>query len=81
MAAKEENIKIADSILITVIEVAIAHGKFIEVAEHCQIKFMIGSHTAHLFLINTFIIRQIIQNSNPFIDTRRNWSYIEVVRN
>ena len=52
----EKYIKVADSILVTVLKITIAHCELIEVTEHRQIEFLIGSHTVHLFLFDSSII-------------------------
>ena len=76
-ASTEEYIKVANSVLITVLKISITHGKFIEIAEHCQIQLIVGSHVQHLFRFYDFIIKQYHTNSNPFIDTIQKLGYIQ----
>ena len=77
----EKNVKVANSVLVSVTEVTVTHCQFVEVTEHRQIQLFIYSHTAHLVKFDKTIICQQVQNSNPFVDTYQKFGYIVFIRN
>ena len=63
----EEQIKIGDPVLVAGLKIALAHGQFVEIAQHGQIQFIVDYHLVfHLFFFDRYIIIPPYENSNPF---------------
>ena len=77
-----EDIEIADSVLIAIFEIAIGHGKLIEIAQHGQIQFFVVNHLEHLTkcccMNRAYIIIHPFQKSNGTVDRMYFFRYIEI---
>ena len=56
--AAEEGIKVGDTILVAVAEVAIAHRQLIKIAEHTQVHLFLGLHDKFLFFCPPHFVQQ-----------------------
>ena len=51
----EKHVEIGDAVLIARLEVAVAHGQLIKIAEHGQIQFLLGIHSTPRFYFQCLV--------------------------
>ena len=77
----EKHIEICDAVLQPGLEIAVAHGQFVKVAEHTQVQFLFGLHSsllcapAQIFLGSARIPPPAIQEPVPAAEGRAGVSF------